>query len=187
MPLVTAGSGVAIGLPANFGIQAVGSAGCAAGRRRRRRRSCPAVARRPPTGRCRPSSTAAARHSPSIHCASPQAKTWSRRRWPGRRRCCRKGPVLVYSTARADAVKAVQGRLGAQQAGALVEQAIAAIARGPGRARRAAAGGGRRRDLGRLRAGAGRSTQLQIGAADRRRACPGARAATARAVPCISR
>jgi len=41
-----------------------------------------------------------------------------------------KGPVLVYSTAQAGAVKAVQSRLGAQQAGALVEQAIAAIARG---------------------------------------------------------
>ena len=38
--------------------------------------------------------------------------------------------MLVYSTAQADDVKAVQGRLGAQQAGALVEQAIAAIARG---------------------------------------------------------
>jgi uncharacterized protein YgbK (DUF1537 family) len=40
------------------------------------------------------------------------------------------GPVLVYSTAQPQAVKAVQGRLGVEEAGALVERTIAAIARG---------------------------------------------------------
>jgi uncharacterized protein YgbK (DUF1537 family) len=40
------------------------------------------------------------------------------------------GPVLVYSTANPQSVRAVQERVGAQQAGALVEQALAAIARG---------------------------------------------------------
>jgi uncharacterized protein YgbK (DUF1537 family) len=38
--------------------------------------------------------------------------------------------VLVYSTAPPQAVKDVQGRLGVQEAGALVERTIAAIARG---------------------------------------------------------
>ena len=39
-------------------------------------------------------------------------------------------PVLVYSTADAGAVMAVQDRLGVDAAGALVEQALAAVARG---------------------------------------------------------
>jgi uncharacterized protein YgbK (DUF1537 family) len=41
-----------------------------------------------------------------------------------------RGPVLVYSTADADAVRGVQQRLGVEEAGALVERALAAIARG---------------------------------------------------------
>src|SRR5262249_51087819 len=40
------------------------------------------------------------------------------------------GPVLVYSTATPESVRAVQERLGIQQAGALVEEALAAIAKG---------------------------------------------------------
>jgi uncharacterized protein YgbK (DUF1537 family) len=41
-----------------------------------------------------------------------------------------KQPVLVYSTAEAGAVKSVQGRLGVEEAGAMVERTVAAIARG---------------------------------------------------------
>jgi hypothetical protein len=42
-----------------------------------------------------------------------------------------KGPVLVYSTAEAGAVKSVQGQLGVEEAGAMVERTIASsIARG---------------------------------------------------------
>ena len=40
------------------------------------------------------------------------------------------GPVLVYATAEPDAVRAAQERLGRERAGALVEEALAAIARG---------------------------------------------------------
>lgn len=40
------------------------------------------------------------------------------------------GPVLVYSTAESGAVKSVQGRLGIEEAGAMVEHTMAAIARG---------------------------------------------------------
>ena len=40
------------------------------------------------------------------------------------------GPVLVYSTAQPSSVKAVQDRLGVQEAGDLVERTLAAIARG---------------------------------------------------------
>jgi uncharacterized protein YgbK (DUF1537 family) len=38
--------------------------------------------------------------------------------------------VLIYSTAESGAVKAVQGQLGVEEAGAMVERTIAAIARG---------------------------------------------------------
>jgi len=40
------------------------------------------------------------------------------------------GPVLVYSSAEAQAVRAVQGELGVEAAGAMVERTLAAIARG---------------------------------------------------------
>ena len=40
------------------------------------------------------------------------------------------GPVLVYSTAEANVTKAVQERLGVEEAGAMVERTIAAVARG---------------------------------------------------------
>jgi uncharacterized protein YgbK (DUF1537 family) len=40
------------------------------------------------------------------------------------------GPVLIYSSADAQVVKSVQGQLGVQAAGALVEHTLAAIARG---------------------------------------------------------
>jgi uncharacterized protein YgbK (DUF1537 family) len=40
------------------------------------------------------------------------------------------GPVLVYATAAPEAVKAAQAQLGAERAGALVEQALARVAQG---------------------------------------------------------
>ena len=40
------------------------------------------------------------------------------------------GPVLIYSTADSNAVKTVQGKLGVQQAGTMLEGALAAVARG---------------------------------------------------------
>ena len=40
------------------------------------------------------------------------------------------GPVLVYSTAAPEAVKVVQAQMGAEAAGALMEQALSRIARG---------------------------------------------------------
>jgi uncharacterized protein YgbK (DUF1537 family) len=51
------------------------------------------------------------------------ALEWARDKLP-------EGPVLVYATAAPEDVRAVQSELGAEQAGALVEDALAAIARG---------------------------------------------------------
>jgi uncharacterized protein YgbK (DUF1537 family) len=42
----------------------------------------------------------------------------------------KEGPVLVYSTATPEAVRQVQAQLGVAEAGALVEHALAAVARG---------------------------------------------------------
>ncbi len=129
MPLVTGGSGVAIGLPQNFGIapsaqasvlpkasglQAVVSGSCslatnaqvlafvAAGR--------PALATDP------------LRMASGIDVAA-EALAWAAP-------LLQSGPVLVYSTAESGAIKAVQKQLGVEEAGALVERTLAAIAKG---------------------------------------------------------
>jgi uncharacterized protein YgbK (DUF1537 family) len=129
MPLVTAGSGVAIGLPANFGIQPTAQAAAlppATG--------LPAVV----SGRCSVATQAQGAHflasgRPALaldplRIAAGEDEAGKALAWA--RQHIASGPVLVYSTAETSAVKAVQGRLGVEQAGALVEQAIAAIARG---------------------------------------------------------
>ena len=129
MPLVTAGSGVAIGLPQNFGIapsaqasvlpqasgmQAVVSGSCSlatnaqvqafitAGR--------PALAIDP------------LRVARGVDVAA-EALAWAAP-------LLQHGPVLVYSTAESAAIKAVQSQLGVQEAGALVERTLATIAKG---------------------------------------------------------
>ncbi len=130
-PLVTGGSGLAIGLPANFGLQ-----------------PSPAAAALPPpqglqaivSGSCSLATQGQVRHflqsgRPAL-ALDPlrlaagggedlvaEALAWAAPR-------LRDGPVLVYSTAAPDTVRTVQGRLGTQAASALVEQALAAVARG---------------------------------------------------------
>jgi 3-dehydrotetronate 4-kinase len=129
MPLVTAGSGVAIGLPSNFGIQASAASGAlpaAGGAQAVVSGSCSAATNRQVQAFMDSGRPAFALDPLRIAAGEDlvaQALAWAAPLLP-------RGPVLVYSTAQAEAVKAVQGRLGAQQAGALVEQAIAGIARG---------------------------------------------------------
>lgn len=129
MPLVTGGSGVAIGLPQNFGIdpspaaselppsqgwRAVVSGSCSVATNRQVvhfiRAGMPALAIDP------------LQIAAGIDVVS-QALAWAAPLLPYQ-------PVLVYSTADAAAVHVVQDRLGAGEAGAMVEQAIAAIALG---------------------------------------------------------
>lgn len=133
MPLVTAGSGVAIGLPANFGLKptpqasvlppasglkAVVSGSCSQATNRQ-------VAHFQSTGR--PAFAidplALARSTRQGADVVEQALAWAAPHLAS-------GPVLVYSTAEPEAVKAVQAQLGVEAAGALVEHTIAAIARG---------------------------------------------------------
>lgn len=127
--LVTGGSGLAIGLPANFGLKpsdaasdlprAVGSRAIVSG-------SCSGATRRQVADFVARGGAALA--IDPLRLASEQPVVQDALAWAEPRLA--RGPVLVYSTAAADAVKAVQGRLGSEGAGALVEQALATIASG---------------------------------------------------------
>ena len=196
MPLVTAGSGVAIGLPAQLRHRAVD--------RRERAAACGAAC----GGACRAAARlatnrqvralhrrAAGRRSRSIRCASRAATTWSAQALAWAAPLLARGPVLVYSTADAGRGQGGAGaRSASTQAGALVERALAAIARGlVERGVRPARGRGRR-DLGRraCRRWASRSCasapQIDPGVpwchAQRRRPAP--RACTSRSSPATS-
>jgi uncharacterized protein YgbK (DUF1537 family) len=134
LPLVTAGSGVAIGLgaairspshhafdpyaaaylPAAQGFQAVVSGSCSDATNAQ---VADFVARGGPVFTLDPLALAQGVDVPA------QALAWAREHMA-------EGPVLVCATAAPDAVRAVQARLGAEAAGRWVEEALAAVARG---------------------------------------------------------
>lgn len=130
MPLVTAGSGVAIGLPQNFGLsptpqasvlpkasglQAVVSGSCSQATNRQ-------VAHFKATGR--PAFLIdPLKLKGSWQDLVKEVLTWAQGHLAS-------GPVLVYSTATPESVQAVQSQLGVEAAGHQVERALAAIARG---------------------------------------------------------
>jgi 3-dehydrotetronate 4-kinase len=129
-PLVVAGSGVAIGLPQNHGLRPSPEAATLPAARGLR-----AVV----SGSC--SRATQAQVAEFIACdgaAFPldplqladdrEAAIEAALAWAGAH--LEDGPVLVYSTAAPESVQAVQERLGVQEAGALVEQALAAIGKG---------------------------------------------------------
>ncbi len=131
MPLVTAGSGAAIGLPANFGLTpslqasqlpaAKGLLAVVSG-------SC-SVATNGQVAHFKASGWPSYAIDPAgwvqgqSEVVVQQVLAWAAP-------LLGKGPVLVYSTAAPEAVKAVQAQLGVAVAGALVEQALAAVAHG---------------------------------------------------------
>ncbi len=129
MPLVTAGSGVAIGLAANFGIapstnssalpattglKAIVSGSCSLATNRQVRRFIE-------TGN--PAFGIDALQIAAGVDVTAQALAWAAP-------LLSQGPVLIYSTADSNAVKTVQGKLGVQQAGTMLEGTLAAVARG---------------------------------------------------------
>jgi 3-dehydrotetronate 4-kinase len=129
LPLVTAGSGVAIALPANLGIQASARASelpRAAGTQAVLSGSCSVATNRQVQAFLAAGGPALMIDPLSIAAGddvAAQALAWAAPLLDN-------GPVLVYSTADPQAVKAVQGKLGVDAAGAMVERALAAIARG---------------------------------------------------------
>ncbi len=131
MPLITAGSGVAIGLPTNFGLkpslqashlpaasgmQAVVSGSCSVATNAQ-------VAHFKATGRPALAIDPASLMKGQSKAVVQQVLAWAAP-------LLKDGPVLVYSTAEPEAVKQVQAQLGVAEAGALVEHALAAVSRG---------------------------------------------------------
>ena len=133
MPLVTAGSGVAIGLPANFailpnphsavlppasGFKAILSGSCS---RATNAQVADFIAKGGASFVIDPMDLADG--SDSVASVVQQALAWARPRLGQQ-------PVLIYSTATPEALQAVQNRLGVEQAGSLVESTLAKIAQG---------------------------------------------------------
>ena len=126
MALVTAGSGVAIGLPANFGIAPSNAASAlprASGRRAIVSGSCSTATNR--QVRTFVDGGGAAFRVDPLHADDAGAEALA---WADAQR--NDQALLVYSTATPDEVKAAQARLGAQQAGERLERTLAAIAQG---------------------------------------------------------
>ena len=138
MALLTAGSGVAIGLPANFGLKPT-----------------PTTSALPPTqgrqaviaGSCSTATQQQVAHfkaqglptlaldpirlvqDDDAHAAVvSEALAWAQSHL--KQSAQANGPVLIYSTASPESVKATQARYGAQVVGDRVEQALASIAKG---------------------------------------------------------
>ncbi len=128
MALVTAGSGVAIGLPANFNIAPSGKASAlppASGWQAVVSGSCSLATNRQVLAFIQSGRPAFAIDAMQVAAGvdvARQALDWATP-------LLSQGPVLIYSTAEAKAVKAVQGQLGVEEAGAMLERTLAAIAR----------------------------------------------------------
>jgi uncharacterized protein YgbK (DUF1537 family) len=133
MPLLTAGSGVAIGLPANFGFTPSGTASAlpdASGWQAVVSGSCSLATNRQVQAFIQSGRPARALDPLQIAAqvaagadVVAEALAWAAP-------LLATGPVLIYSSADPAAVKAVQGQLGVDAAGALVERTLAAVARG---------------------------------------------------------
>jgi 3-dehydrotetronate 4-kinase len=137
LPLVTAGSGVAIGLPQNFGIQATGESAAQAA-------ALPAATgwQAVVSGSCSQATNgqvaawqASGRPHRALNLvavlgsdAQSQAEVQSVLSWA--KTLLPQGPVLIYSTEDAESVKTSQTALGSDATGARVEQALSAIAKG---------------------------------------------------------
>lgn len=133
MPLVTAGSGIAIGLPANWQASGELISGAHAD-------SLPQASgqRAVVSGSCSQATNAQVlhfrQHGGTAFAVDPlaiaagedvvaQALAWAAP-------LLAQGPLLVYATAESSTVQAVQAKLGTQRAGELVEQALSSIAVG---------------------------------------------------------
>jgi 3-dehydrotetronate 4-kinase len=127
--LMTAGSGLAIGLPAQFGIQPAAEAArlpAAGGAQAIVSGSC-SSATQAQVAAFRQAGGEAFEVAP-LRIASgadvaAEALAWALPRLP-------RGPVLVYATAAPEAVREVQHRLGVEAAGAMVEDTLGRVARG---------------------------------------------------------
>ncbi|POX44037.1 3-oxo-tetronate kinase [Streptomyces sp. Ru72] len=129
LPLVTAGSGLAIGLPANWGFKPSRAAAQlpAPGGHAAVVSGSVSVATNHQVLQFlrggRPAFSVDPLRVAAGEDVAGEALTFAERHLAD-------GPVLVYSTESPDTVRAVQGRLGAAEAGELVEQTLARVAQG---------------------------------------------------------
>ncbi|MFE5023216.1 3-oxo-tetronate kinase [Streptomyces sp. NPDC056656] len=129
LPLVTAGSGLAIGLPANWGFEpspAAAQLPPASGRQAVVAGSVSAATNgqvREFLSTGRPAFSVDPLRIAAGEDVAAEALAFADKHLAD-------GPVLVYSTESPDAVRSVQGQLGAAEAGELVEQTLARVARG---------------------------------------------------------
>lgn len=133
MPLVTAGSGIALGLPQNFHDAGLLNMAITADKLK-----VPQGARAVISGSCSIATNAQVRHF--IDMGRPAFAIDPRRLAAGEAVVAEalawaapllgNGPPLIYATASPENVKAAQATIGAARAGELVEQALAAIAKG---------------------------------------------------------
>ncbi len=138
MPLLTAGSGVAIGLPANFGLKptpttsalphaqgkrAVIAGSCSMATQKQvayfKAQGLPALALDP---------TRLVQDDVAHQRVVDEVLMWAKTQLT--QHADFEGPVLIYSTASPEAVKATQAQFGVQMVGDRVEQALARIAQG---------------------------------------------------------
>lgn len=133
MALVTAGSGIALGLPQNFRPADQPDSGAAADALH-----YPDGLRAILSGSCSVATQAQVAHFMAagrpafaldpLKLAAGEDSVAEALAWAAP--LLADGPVLIYATASPDSVKAAQAQIGVERAGALVEQALAAIARG---------------------------------------------------------
>lgn len=133
LPLVTAGSGVAIGLPANFSIQPNSQAALlplASGSKAIVSGSCSRATNAQVADFLKKGGASFVVDplrlidgAQALQAIVQEALDWARPKLGEQ-------PVLVYSTAAPESLQAVQSRLGVEQAGALVERTLATIAQG---------------------------------------------------------
>jgi uncharacterized protein YgbK (DUF1537 family) len=133
MPLVTAGSGIALGLPQNFRKAGLLDEGAVADTL-----DVPQGLRAVISGSCSVATNAQVAHfidsgRPAfaidpLRLAEGQDLVAMALDWA--EPLLADGPPLIYATAAPESVKAVQSRLGAERAGQLVEHALAAISKG---------------------------------------------------------
>lgn len=129
LPLLTAGSGLAIGLPQNFGLSASSQAAAlppVKGARAIVSGSCSVATNAQVAAFIKAGHSAFALDPMQIAADDNVVETVLSQVLP----LLEEGPVLIYSTADPASVKAVQAQLGVAQAGTLVENTLAAIARG---------------------------------------------------------
>ena len=133
MPLVTAGSGVAIGLPGNFGIAPSSTASAlpaATGLQAVVSGSCSLATNRQVQAFIQSGRPALAIDPLQITARQAAGGDMVAEALAWAEPLLAAGPVLIYSSADAQAVKSVQGQLGVEAAGAMVEHTLAAISRG---------------------------------------------------------